>query len=161
MLLLTFQIGNERYAVRAIEVIEILPLASLRKIPQAPNYIAGMLDYRHQILPVIDLVQLTEDRPHNKVLSSRIIIMKYPLGVENTSIGLIAEKVTDTIDVAANTLSDTKIKLPNADYLGEIHNESGEFIQLIEIKSILTQDVQDMLFQDENMQRQNNKENQG
>lgn len=148
MLLLTFQIGNERYAVRATEVIEILPLTTIRNIPQAPDYIAGMLDYRHHILPVIDLVQLTENRPHNKVLSSRIIVMNYSLADRNTAIGLIAEKVTDTIDVAANTLSDTKIKLPNASYLGEVHNESGEFIQLIEIKSILTQDVQDMLFQD-------------
>lgn len=150
MLLLTFQIGNERYAVRATEVIEILPLATIRKIPQAPNYISGVLDYRNQILPVIDLVELTESRPHKKVLSSRIIVMNYPLNDINASIGIIAEKVTDTIDIKDEELSSPNIKLPNADYLGDIHNESGEFIQLVEIKSILTKDVQDMLFQDEN-----------
>ena len=151
MLLLTFQIGNERYAVRATEVIEILPLATIRKIPQAPNYISGVLDYRNQILPVIDLVELTESRPHKKVLSSRIIVMNYPLNDINASIGVIAEKVTDTIDIKDEELSSSNIKLPNADYLGDIHNESGEFIQLVEIKSILTKDVQDMLFQDENI----------
>ena len=150
MLLLTFQISNERYAVRATEVIEILPLATIRKIPQAPNYISGVLDYRNQILPVIDLVELTESRPHKKVLSSRIIVMNYPLNDINASIGIIAEKVTDTIDIKDEELSSPNIKLPNADYLGDIHNESGEFIQLVEIKSILTKDVQDMLFQDEN-----------
>ena len=150
MLLLTFQIGKERYAVRATEVIEILPLTTIRSIPQAPAYIAGMLDYRNHILPVVDLVQLTQDKQHNKVLSSRIIVMNYPVDTKNMLIGLIAEKVTDTINVAEDTLSNSQIKLPNADYLGEVLNESGEFIQLIEIKSILTQDVQDMLFQDEN-----------
>lgn len=149
MLLLTFQIGKERYAVRATEVIEILPLTTIRKIPQAPAYIAGMLDYRHHILPVVDLVQLTQDRQHSKVLSSRIIVMNYPVENKNMSIGLIAEKVTDTINVSDDTLTNTKIKLPNAQYLGDVHNESGKFIQVIEIKSILTQDVQDILFQDE------------
>ena len=149
MLLLTFQIGKERYAVHATEVIEILPLTTIRSIPQAPAYIAGMLDYRHHILPVVDLVQLTKDRLHNKVLSSRIIVMNYPVATKNMSIGLIAEKVTDTINVADNTLSNTQIKLPSAHYLGDVLNESGGFIQLIEIKSILTHDVQDMLFQDE------------
>ena len=149
MLLLTFQIGKERYAVRATEVIEILPLTTIRNIPQAPEYIAGMLDYRNHILPVIDLVQLTQNRQHNKVLSSRIIVMNYPIANKNMLLGLIAEKVTDTINVSDDTLSNTQIKLPNAHYLGDVFNESGEFIQLIEIKSILTQDLQDMLFQDE------------
>ena len=149
MLLLTFQIGKERYAVHATEVIEILPLTTIRNIPQAPAYITGMLDYRNHILPVVDLVQLTENREHNKVLSSRIIVMKYPVATKNMLIGIIAEKVTDTINVAEDTLSNTQIKLPNAHYLGDVLNDSGEFTQLIEIQSILTQDVQEMLFQDE------------
>ena len=149
MLLLTFQIGSERYAVRATEVIEILPLTTIREIPQAPSYIAGMLDYRHTILPVIDLIQLTQERNHKKVLSSRILVMSYPLEDKNMSVGVIAEKVTDTINISDDTLTDTKIKLPNANYLGDVHNENGEFIQLVEVKSILTQDIKDMLFQNE------------
>ena len=149
MLLLTFQIDSERYAVRVTEVIEILPLTTIRPIPQAPHYIAGMLDYRHHILPVVDLIQLTKEREHKKVLSSRIIVMNYPIEGKNMSVGLIAEKVTDTVNVDENSLSDSKIKLPAASYLGDVHNEKGEFIQLIEIKSILSQEVQDMLFQNE------------
>jgi len=149
MLLLTFQIGKEKYAVRATEVVEILPLTTIRNIPQAPAYIAGMLDYRNYVLPVVDLVHLINNRLHNKVFSSRIIVMRYPVANKNMLLGLIAEKVTDTINVSDDTLTNTQITLPNANYLGDVLNESGEFIQLIEIKSILTQDLQDMLFQDE------------
>ena len=147
MLLLTFQMGNERYAVRATEVIEILPLTTIRKLPQAPKELAGLLDYRHHTVPVIDLVQLTEKRTHHKVLSSRIIVMKYPLPDREEKIAIIAEKVTDTINIATSSLTDSHVQLPNAPYLGEIHNESGEYVQLIEIKSILTPDIQALLFQ--------------
>lgn len=147
MLLLTFQIGNEHYAVNAIEIIEILPLTTIQSIQQAPRFIAGMLNYRQNIVPVVDLVQLINKRPHKKVLSSRIIVMNYPMGNKNKTIGIIAEKVTDTINADDDRISYSKISIPNADYLGKIQNQSGKFIQLIDIKSILPQQVQNMLYQ--------------
>jgi len=150
MLLLTFQINNEHYAVRATDVIEILPLTTIRPMPLAPKCIAGVLDYRQKILPVIDLVELTNNRPHNKVLSSRIIIMNYSVNQDNHPIGLIAEKVTDTISIDEKKLSASNITIPNASYLGKMYKDSENFVQIIEVNSILSAEIQNMLFQDSN-----------
>ena len=58
-LFLVFRIGNERYALQAIEVAEVLPRLPLKPIAQAPDWVAGVFAYRGAVVPVIDLSALT------------------------------------------------------------------------------------------------------
>lgn len=69
MLLLSFYIGDEKYAILAKDIIEILPLVELKKIPKAPDFILGLIDYRGTPSPVIDLCNLLESRNCKKVLA--------------------------------------------------------------------------------------------
>jgi chemotaxis-related protein WspB len=46
MLLLLFEIGNGRYALETSQIIEIVPLVNLKKIPTTPAYVAGLMNYR-------------------------------------------------------------------------------------------------------------------
>lgn len=55
MLLLVFQVAGESYAVEANRVIEVVPRVDLRRLPHAPAALAGLLRYRGQVVPVIDL----------------------------------------------------------------------------------------------------------
>ena len=55
MLLLAFHIGSERYSILAKDILEVLPLVQLKKIPRAPEFILGLLDYRGIPSPIIDL----------------------------------------------------------------------------------------------------------
>ena len=62
MLMLLFQLGNSRYAVPAREVVEIASMVKLEPIPMAPDYIAGLFNYRGQHVPVLDLCQLINNQ---------------------------------------------------------------------------------------------------
>lgn len=42
-LFLVFCIGNERYALQATDVVEVLPRLSLKPIARAPSWVAGCL----------------------------------------------------------------------------------------------------------------------
>lgn len=155
MLLLSFHIGAESYAVTATQIVEVLPLTTVKRIPQAPAFVAGLLDYRGTPVPVIDLCQLSEGRCHNKVLSSRIILVNYENGHQESHIlGLIAEKVTETLNPAAGDFNPTGIKVREAPYLGEVINKNGHMIQLIEIGMLLPVGVQTLLFQESTPKQQ-------
>ncbi len=149
MLLLSFYIGSERYTLTAKDVIEILPLSSLKKIPNAPSFIPGLLDYRGTPVPVIDLCQLIEQRSCNKVLSSRIILVNY-IDSSNQShiLGVTAEKVTETMDIKRNNFFNSGITLEEAPYLGAVTNKDENMIQFIEIDRLLPEEIQSMLFQE-------------
>ena len=147
MLLLSFNVGEEKYAISAKQIIEILPLTSLKPIPKSPLYIAGLLDFRGLPVPVIDLCQLTNEQDYNKVLSSRIVLVNYiGKNYKNYTLGLIAEKVTEMLDVTKEEFSSSGITLEETSYLGDVTNHDGGMIQYIEINELLTEDVQCMLF---------------
>ena len=147
MLLLIFNIGTERYALKAKDVVEILPLTSLKHIPQAPNFILGLLDYRGSPVPIIDLCEITENRYCNKVLSSRIILVNY-LNANNRHhvLGLTAEKVTETVNFDNDDFNDSGISIEEAPFLGAITKKDDIMIQFIEINNLLPENIQSMLF---------------
>ena len=74
MLFLLFNIETERYAIPAAKVIEVVDLVNFTKIPQAPEYVSGLMNFRGQIFPVVDLPNLFLSRPYRRMLSTRIIL---------------------------------------------------------------------------------------
>src|ERR1700761_3960230 len=98
MLFILFQIGRDRYALPAGSIIEVLPLMNLKRVPCAPVGVAGVLNYRGVPVPVIDLNEMTLAKPAARRLSTRIILVKYPLDAEYPrALGLIAEHATNMI----------------------------------------------------------------
>lgn len=97
MLFLHFRIGESNYALAAERIVEIVPLAPLRKIRSGPDTVALPTDqtfeYRGQFVPVIDLCQLDLGRPARRRLSTRIIIVRHP-GAPEALLGMIAENAT-------------------------------------------------------------------
>ena len=83
MLLLTFTAGTNRYAIDVTRVVEVVPRVELRKIPHAPAFLAGLLGYRGEVVPVIDLGLLLDAAPCRDCLSTRIILVNDSPGDHN------------------------------------------------------------------------------
>ena len=97
MLLLLFTLGQHRYALAARQVIEVVPLAELKEIPRAPDYVAGVLNYRGTPVPVLDLTRMNQNYPSRVCMSTRIILVNYNAsGATPNILGLMAERVTET-----------------------------------------------------------------
>jgi chemotaxis-related protein WspB len=139
MLLLLFYVGDYRYALLGKRVIEVISLVELKKIAQAPQYVAGLLNYRSEIIPVIDLCQLLAGNPCRSQLSTRIIVVNYRSDEQTPYLlGLIAERVTDTLNVPENDV-DSGTQLNTEPYLGNIIMNGQSIIQYIHVESILSE----------------------
>ena len=86
MLMLLFSLGQDRYAIESSQVVEVVSIVNLRKIPHTPDYVAGVFNYRGLIVPVIDLCSLTQGYPSHARFSTRIILVNYP-GADHTHLG--------------------------------------------------------------------------
>lgn len=147
ILLLKFKIGDKYYALNTENIAEVIPAVSLRQIPGTPTFFSGIFDYRGLIVPVIDLTQLTIGQPVTIRLSTRIILTNFTLVNGRKSIlGLMAEDMTDIIDVDETAFQDTGILSQNAPYLGPIFQIDNQFIQSIELDRLLSPDIQKMIF---------------
>jgi len=54
---LHFRLNDDLFAVDLAEVDEMLMMATLRALPDAPAFLAGVLNLRNEMLPVVDLSQ--------------------------------------------------------------------------------------------------------
>jgi len=103
MLLLVFSIGSEQYALDVREVKEVIPFVSLQPIEGEEASVSGFIDYRGSRVPVIDLCEKKLGKKCHRRYSSRIMIVDAPQKgkSEATLLGLLAEKITDTLSIAA------------------------------------------------------------
>ena len=101
MLVLTFQIGDNRLALDIRRVREVVPRVELKRSPTGPAWMAGLFVYRGQAVPVVDLHQLLAGGVCPEHLSSRIILVPRtdPESGEETLLGLLAAQVADLREV--------------------------------------------------------------
>jgi chemotaxis-related protein WspB len=138
MLMLIFYIGNDRYALDTSHVVEVIPMVLVREVPQAPKYVAGVFNYRGTIVPTIDLCQLIKGSPSRSSLSTRIVMVNYRHADGSTSLlGLMAERVTDTLNQKDNELVESGFQPEEARYLGKMIVDDRGMIQHIQLDRLL------------------------
>ena len=154
MLSVLFTLDQQRYAVSCRRIVEVVPRVELRAVPRAPEYVAGLLDYRGVIVPVIDLRCLVTGSACRALYSTRIILTEYSgtksvAAVQETHIlGIMAEQVTEITDISGAGMRDPGLHTADASYLGKISvdAEDTSMLQLIEIEQLLPAEVRHLLF---------------
>ena len=150
MLLLLFEIGNGRYALDINQIIEIVPLVKLKKIPTTPDYVAGLMNYRGEGTPVIDLCQLIDNIAFENALSTRIIVINFPVKNEgNKPLGLIANNVTETVRTKLSKPPPTGVLMDKSLYDGEVTPETSDMIQWFDTRKMLPEKEISVLFEEE------------
>jgi chemotaxis-related protein WspB len=147
MLFLTFQLGAERYALEASCVVEVVPLVTFRRVPEALRGVAGLFNYRGSIIPAVDLGELTLGCPAVERLSTRIVIVKYAFdhGREQL-LGLVAEHATGTLRTDARRFFEGEFSLKAAPYLGPVVLDEKGSVQLLRTEHLLSQPMRAFLF---------------
>ena len=142
MLMLLFYVSKDLYAIESSRVVEVIPRVALRKVHHVPEYVAGLFNYRGKIVPVIDLCHLIRGTSSRFCLSTRIIMVSYPNQHDRQQyLGLIAEKITETLNKPETAFVDSGIRVKESPYLGGMLMDEKGIIQRIHLEQLFA-DVQ-------------------
>lgn len=150
MLILLFYTGNDLYAIESSQVVEVIPRVSLRKVPHVPDYVAGLFNYRGMIAPVIDLCHLIQGTPSRSYLSTRIIIVKR--SQSNSAVqylGLMAERVTETLTISGEEIRRSSLRAEAAPYLSGIIVDEKRMIQCVQLEQLFSDERHTYLLSNE------------
>jgi len=103
---LTFLMGKDEYGVDILAVQEIHCWVEPRPIPNTPEYIRGVIDWRGTIVPIIDL-RVRFQYPEASYTSTTVVIIlqtKLASTDQDCIIGIVVDAVADVYDVAASEL---------------------------------------------------------
>ena len=106
---LTFMLGEEVFGIEIRFVTEIIGIQPINSIPEAPEYIKGIINLRGKIFPVIDM-RLKFKKPQEEYTDRTCIIV-----IETTAlcVGLIVDRVAEVL-----TMSDSDIVPPPGSWAG-------------------------------------------
>jgi purine-binding chemotaxis protein CheW len=96
---LIFSLNQSRYGIEAIAVEEIFFLPELTPLAEAPKEIAGLLNLRGNIIPVVDLKVRLGYRWRSYCLSDTVIVVQH----HNSRIGLIVDSVHEVYSISGAT----------------------------------------------------------
>ena len=98
---LTIRLQDERFAVEAENVREILDLVPITEVPNASPFVSGLINVRGRVVPLADLrVMFDMDRPEPDQ-DTRIVVIETSIEGEPTVVGILADKVHDVTDIEA------------------------------------------------------------
>jgi chemotaxis-related protein WspB len=151
MMLLLFTIGEDRFGLEVKHIVEIVPYIALKRVVGTPECVTGLFNYRQEVVPVIDLSKLLAGIPARKDLSTRIILVDYPVNDGRRHVvGLITEHATETVKFGPSAFSTSGIGIKNAEFVSSLAMDEKGMVQCISLERLLPTAVSDALFFSEN-----------
>lgn len=99
--LVVFRLGNESYGIDVSTTREIFHLQDITQVPNAPEYVEGVINLRGKVVPVIDLRKRFGVAVTEATSSSRIVVVEY----DDEDVGLIVDAVDEVLTVGADHLA--------------------------------------------------------
>lgn len=144
---LTFLLGGEMYAVRILNVKEIIEYGSLTEIPMMPAFIRGVINLRGAVVPVVDLA--ARFGSGSTVVGRRtcIIIIELAEGDARQDIGVVVDAVSEVLEIPAAEIEPppsfgAKIRADFIDGMGKVN---GKFVIILNIRQVLSVEEMAML----------------
>lgn len=130
-----FRIGRETFGVPIALVHEIVRVPDITAVPDAPEFVEGVINLRGKIISVVDLRKRFGEREITRSKKNRILVAE----VESKMVGLIVDAASEVIKLPRNEIENP----PNVFEEGELNyvtgvgKLNGRLIILIDLTKIL------------------------
>lgn len=98
--LITFGIASQRFGIDIMAVREIRAWSPVTRLPRVPDYVAGVVNLRGAVLPVVDLAARLGWAPTEATPRNPIIVIEHRGQLR----GLIVHDVADIVSIEAGSL---------------------------------------------------------
>lgn len=97
---LTFTLGDEEYGVDILKVQEIRGYDTVTALPDAPDFIKGVINLRGTIVPILDLrLKFNLSKAEYNEFTVMII-----LNIADRVVGIVVDGVSDVIDLPTESI---------------------------------------------------------
>lgn len=133
--LVSFNIDNEEFGIDILKVEEIIRVISITKIPNAPDFIEGVINLRGKVIPVIDLrTRLNKVRKgHDN--NTRVIVVE----VSGITVGFIVDSVREVLRIPKNITEPPPsiVAGVNSEYITAIGKLEDRLLILLDLEKVL------------------------
>jgi purine-binding chemotaxis protein CheW len=96
---LSFKLGDETFAANVSKVLNILEMTKITKVPQAPDYMKGVINLRGTVLPVIDTRVKFGLSPTEFTPNTCILVLDIQIENESLHVGGLVDSVQEVLEI--------------------------------------------------------------
>ncbi len=130
-----FQIGRETYGVPITSLHEIVRVPEITAVPDAPEFMEGVINLRGKIVSVIDLRKRFNQKQPTASRRNRILVVEH----KGRLCGLIVDSATEVIKIAATDVapSTTVFQDGGSNSITGLGKYKGRLIVLLDVSRLL------------------------
>jgi purine-binding chemotaxis protein CheW len=137
---LTFRLGNEIFATDVAKVREVLDLTTITAIPRTPAFMAGVINLRGSVVPVVDLRLCFEMSKTENTRNTCIVVVEVLLDDGVAVIGALTDSVEEVIDLEPDQIEPaprigTQV---HTDFIRGMGKRNTQFIMILDIDRVFS-----------------------
>jgi purine-binding chemotaxis protein CheW len=137
---LTFKLGDEVFATDVAKVREVLDLTPISAIPRTPEFMAGVINLRGTVVPVVDFRLCFGMSKTQSTRNTCIVVVEVLLDAEPTVIGALADSVEEVIDLEPDQIEaapriGTQVQ---TDFIRGMGKRDAQFIMILDIDRVFS-----------------------
>jgi purine-binding chemotaxis protein CheW len=130
-----FRIGRETFGLPIAMVREIVRVPEITSVPNAPDYVEGVINLRGRIIPIVDLRKRFGQRSFEPNKKNRIIVVE--LGTR--AFGLIVNSASEVLRIPPSEIEEPHnvFQEGELDYVTGVGKLNGRLVILLDVNRIL------------------------
>jgi purine-binding chemotaxis protein CheW len=130
-----FRIGRETFGLPISIVREIVRVPEITSVPNAPDYIEGVINLRGRIIPVVDLRKRFGEKSFEPDKKNRIVVVE----LEGRSVGLIVNSASEVLRIPPSDIEEPHnvFKEGELNYITGVGKLKGRLVILLDLNRIL------------------------
>ena len=131
-----FQLGKETFGVDIAKVWEIINFQHITKVPQAAEFIEGIINLRGKVIPVLDLRKRFCLEAIEESKAMRIIVVE----IKGNVMGIMVDGVSEVLRINSDIVEAPPAAITNVDvdYLEGVAKLEDKLIIMLNIEKVLS-----------------------
>jgi len=137
--LVVFKLGGEEFGVDIMQVREIIRKGVITAVPNAPEFVTGVINLRGLITTIIDLrrkLGLLEKESGEEEQQERVIVVE----VDKTTVGMAVDAVTEVTYLSESDIDEVPAMIKESvgtEYLRGVGKLPNRLLILIDLERVL------------------------
>ncbi len=136
--LVSFKIGEEEFGITILAVQEIIKLIDITTVPNASEHIAGVINLRGRIIPVVHLRKRFGLPTVEATKNTRIIVVE----INDKTIGFIVDEVNEVLRISTDITEKPPelVASVNSEYITDVAKLDDRLLILLDLEKALSND---------------------
>lgn len=139
--LVTFRLGSGEYAIDIMQAKEIIKMEKITLIPNAPDFVEGVINLRGNIIPIIDLKKRFNLEETEGDKNTGIIIVK----IEDVDMGIIIDSISKVVSISNSDIQPPPPMLSGIGqkYIKGVGKLEDKLLVVLDLEKLFTTDEED------------------